>query len=82
MNPGELWRIALGTLQGLGGITVFLLAVLIGFCLVLDRTKFRPTRRSRTVKNLGERDGKPLAYLPPDAPRGPIDQLAKSTPRA
>ena len=81
MTPGDLWRIALGALQGLGGLTVFLLAVLIGFCLILDRTKFRPTRNSRTVKNLGESDGKAVAYLPPNAPRGPVDQLANSSPR-
>jgi hypothetical protein len=81
VTAAELWRIALGAAQGLGGLTIFLLVVLIGFCLLLDRTKFRPTHQSRTVKNLGERDGKLLAYLPPDAPRGPIDQLANSTPR-
>jgi hypothetical protein len=80
----ELWTITLGALQGLGGITVFLLVVLIGFCLLLDRTKFRATLHSRTTKNLGDHDkaGKPVAYLPPDAPRGPIDQLANSIPKA
>jgi len=78
---GELWRIALGAVQGLGGIAVFLLVLLIGFCLVLDRTKYRPNRLSRVTKNLGDNTGKPVEYLPPDAPRGPIDQLANSTPR-
>ncbi len=74
----EVWRLLLGTVQGLGGLTVFLLAVLIGFCLLLDFSKFRPTARSRTIKSLDELVGPPIAYLPPDAPRGPSDQLAGS----
>jgi hypothetical protein len=74
----ELAWLAIGTVQGLVALTVFLLAALIGFCLLLDRTKFRPTRNSRVVKSLDERVGPPIRYLPPDAPRGPSDQLAGS----
>jgi hypothetical protein len=75
----ELGHIVYGTVVGLGGITVFLLALMIGVCLVLDWTKFRPTRRSRTVKSLDETVGPAIVYLPADAPRGPSDQLAGST---
>jgi hypothetical protein len=74
----ELAWLAIGTVQGLVALTVFLLVVLIGFCLLLDRTKFRPTRNSRVVKSLDERVGPAIQYLPPDAPRGPSDQLAGS----
>lgn len=78
MTLGELWTITLGAVQGLGSLVIFLLVLLIGFCLLFDRTKFRPTRKSRTVKSLDERVGPGIVYLPPDAPRGPADQLAGS----
>ncbi len=79
MTLSELWQIALGAVMGLGGITIFLLVLMIGLCLLFDLTKFRPTRRSRTIKSLDETVGAPIVYLPPDAPRGPSDQLAGST---
>jgi hypothetical protein len=81
MSAGELWTITLGAIQGMGGLVIFLLALLIGFCLLLDWTKFRPTLKSRTVKSLDELVGPAIIYLPPDAPRGPSDQLAGSVRR-
>ena len=81
MSAGELWTITLGAIQGMGGLVIFLLALLIGFCLLLDWTKFRPTLKSRTVKSLDELVGPAIIYLPPDAPRGPSDQLAGSLRR-
>jgi hypothetical protein len=78
VSVSEVWTIVLGTLQGLGGIVVFLLALLIGFCFLFDSTKFRPTRKSKTVKSLDELVGPAITFLPPDAPRGPSDQLAGS----
>ncbi len=78
MTLSEIWTLVLGAVQGVGGIAVFLLVLMIGFCLALDWTKFRPTRRSRTVKSLDETVGPPITYLPPTAPRGPVDQLAGS----
>jgi hypothetical protein len=74
----ETWTIVFGALQGIGGIVVFLLALMFGLCLLLDWTKFRPTRKSKTVKSLDELVGPALTFLPPDAPRGPSDQLAGS----
>jgi hypothetical protein len=74
----ETWTIVLGALQGLGGIVVFLLVLMIGFCFLFDWTKFRPTRKSKTVKSLDELVGPAITFLPPDAPRGPSDQLAGS----
>jgi len=74
----EVWNLVFGAVAGIGSIVVYLLILMIGFCLVLDRTKFRPTRRSKTIKSLDETVGQPIVYLPPDAPRGPSDQLAGS----
>jgi hypothetical protein len=74
----ELWNLVYGTVVGIGSVVVFLLVLMIGLCLALDWTKFRPTRKSRTVKSLDETVGLPIAYLPPGAPRGPADQLAGS----
>jgi hypothetical protein len=74
----ELWNLVFGTVVGLGGIVAYLLVLMIGLCLVLDWTKFRPTRRSKTVKSLDETVGNAIVYLPPNAPRGPSDQLAGS----
>jgi hypothetical protein len=74
----ELWTLVFGTVQGLVGIAGVLLVLMIGLCLAIDWTKFRPTRNSRTVKSLDERVGIPVVYLPPDAPRGPADQMARA----
>jgi len=76
MSASELPWLLLGTLQGVGGVAIFLLVLLIGFCLALDWTKFRRNLGSRVVRNLDERMGQPASYLPPAAPRGPSDQLA------
>ena len=78
MTLADLVTLIVGAVQGIGGIAIFLLVVMIGFCLLLDLTKFRPTRNSRTVKSLDELTGAPIKYLPPDAPRGPSDQLTGS----
>ena len=78
MTLTEVWNLVYGAVVGIGGIVAFLLAVMIGFCLALDWTKFRPTRNSRTVKSLDETVGAPIKFLPPNAPRGPVDQLARS----
>lgn len=67
---------AFGTLQGLIVSTVVLLALFVGFCVLLNLPKLRPSgRHSRTVRSLDEALGRPQQYLPPDAPRGPVDQL-------
>jgi hypothetical protein len=70
----DLWNLVYGAVAGIGGIVAFPLVLMIGFCLVLDLTKFRSTLNSKTVKSLGAA----VPYLPPNAPRGPSDQLAGS----
>ena len=67
---------ALGTLQGLLVSSVVLLVVFIGFSVLLNLPKLRPSgRHTRVVRSLDEALGRPETYLPPDAPRGPADQL-------
>ncbi len=78
MTLAEVWTLVFGAAAGIGGIVVYLLVLMVGLCLVLDWTKFRPTRKSKTVKSLDETVGAPIVYLPPTAPRGPSDQLAGS----
>ena len=71
-------QIAVGALQGLASTTVFVLALFIGFCVLLGFTKTKKTAggTASVIKSLDERISKrPMAYLAPSAPRGPADQL-------
>jgi predicted lipid-binding transport protein (Tim44 family) len=78
VSLSDLVTLVVGAVQGVGGIAIFLLIVMIGFCLLLDMSKFRPTRNTRTIKSLDELTGAPIQYLPPNVPRGPSDQLGGS----
>jgi hypothetical protein len=78
VSLSEVWTIVLGALQGIGGIVVVLLVLMIGLCLLFDWTKFRPTAKSKTIKSLDELVGPAITFLPPDAPHGASDQLAGS----
>ena len=78
MNGGDVLNLVLGTLGGLAASTVFLLALMIGFCVVFGLSKFRATSiKTKVIKSLDERVGQAAfaRYLPPDAPRGCVDQL-------
>jgi hypothetical protein len=77
MNPAEIQEIALGALHGLASSTVFILALFIGFCVLVGLTKLKTTRGdARVVKSLDETvTHQAFQYLPPEAPRGPADQL-------
>ena len=77
MNPGDVQQIALGALQGFGLSTVFVLVLFIGFCVVVGFTKLKKTAgNAAVIKSLDETlSHRPMAYLPPTAPRGPADQL-------
>ena len=73
---GPLWPGALRTLVALLVSSLVLLALFIGFCVLLNLPKLRPSGRgSRVVRSLDEALGQPQTYLPPEAPRGPADQL-------
>jgi hypothetical protein len=70
-------RALAGFLASFGASTIFLLALLIGFSVILGFSKLRRSgRRTLTVKNLDEYLGSEAAFLPPTAPTGPADQLA------
>lgn len=78
MSASEAFDLALGALQGLAASTVFLLVLMIGFCVVVGLSKFRATSRStRVIKSLEERVGQEAfaRYLTPMDPRGQVDQL-------
>jgi hypothetical protein len=74
----DVLQIVLGTVQGLGFSTVFVLVLFIGFCVLFGFTKTKKTAggSANVVKSLDERiSHKPMTYLLPGAPRGPADQL-------
>ena len=77
MTPGDVQQIMLGALQGFGLSTVFVLALFIGFCIIVGFTKLKKTAgNSSVVKSLDETvSHRPMVYMLPTAPHGPADQL-------
>jgi acid phosphatase family membrane protein YuiD len=78
MSVADLQQLALGALQGLASSTLFVLALFIGFCVVVGFTKLKKTAggAAKVVKSLDERiSHQPMVYLSPSAPHGPVDQL-------
>jgi len=77
MTAGDAWAMVWGALVALTTSSVFILALFIGFCVVVGFTKLKKTAgNAPVVKSLDERiSHEPMAYLPPTAPRGPADQL-------
>ena len=67
----------LSALVGLGASSVFVLALFIGFCVIVGFTKLKKTTGAAMgIKSLDERmSHRAVEYLTPDAPRGPSDQL-------
>jgi hypothetical protein len=71
-------QLLIGAVQGLTLSSVFVLALFIGFCVLVGFTKTKRTAggRAPVIKSLDERlTHQPMAYLAPNAPRGPADQL-------
>ena len=79
MTSADTVNLLTGALIALGSSTIFVLALFLGFCIILGFPKLRATtgRRSMVIKSLEEKvgQGSYAKYLPPDAPRGPIDVL-------
>ena len=76
MTVPEIIEITIGALTGLGASTVFLLALFIGFTVLIGIPKLRSTgRKTLVVRNLDDLDGQ-VNYFSPTTPRGPVDQLA------
>jgi hypothetical protein len=78
MIPADVVQIVVGAVQGLASTTVFVLALFIGFCVIVGFMKTKRTAggKALVVKSLDERiSHRPMIYFAPDAPRGPVDQL-------
>ena len=79
MTTADAINLVVGALTALGASTVFVLALFLGFCIILGFPKLRPTtgRRSRVIRSLEEKVGQEAfaRYRAPDAPHGPIDVL-------
>ena len=74
MTSTDVINLVIGTLIGIGSSTVFVLALFLGFCIILGFPKLRVTagRKFMTIKSLEETVGQEALakYLPADAPRG------------
>ena len=70
-------QIAVGAVQGLTLSAVFVLALFIGFCVLVGFTKTKRTAGgAMVVKSLEEAvSHRAVMYLAPTDPRGPADQL-------
>ena len=79
MTSADLVDLGIGFLQAFSASSAFILALFLGFCTVLGFPKLRSTmgHKSMVIKSLEERVGQErfVRYMPPDAPRGPIDVL-------
>jgi hypothetical protein len=76
--PQDVIDIGIGALKGFTFSSLFVLALFIGFCVLVGFTKTKKTAggKAMVVKSLDERlTHLPMAYFPPTAPRGPADQL-------
>ncbi len=72
----EVWTLVFGTLQGVIVSAAVVLALLIGFCVLIGLIKLRPSgRTTRVIRSLDEAVGRPDRYLTPGDPRGRVDQL-------
>lgn len=73
----DVIQMVLGTLQGVLSSTAFILALFIGFCIIVGLTKTKRTAGNvPVIKSLDETiSHAPMIYLTPGAPRGPADQL-------
>ena len=72
-------QLAIGALKGFTFSSLFVLALFIGFCVVVGFTKTKRTAggKAPVIKSLDERlTHQPMHYLGPNAPRGPADQLS------
>jgi hypothetical protein len=73
----DVQQLVLGAIQGVASSTVFVLALFIGFCVIVGLTKLKKTAGGvMVIKSLDEQmTHKPMVYLRPSDPHGPIDQL-------
>jgi hypothetical protein len=78
VSAADIQQLVIGLLQGATASSLFVLALFIGFCVIVGFTKLKKTAGgdAMVVKSLDERiSHRPMVYLQPNAPRGPADQL-------
>ncbi len=70
MNVAEIQQLIVGVLQGVASSTVFILALIIGFCVVFGFTKLKKTAGgAMVIKSLDEQmTRKPMEYLSAERP--------------
>ena len=70
-------NVLVGTVMALTVSAVFILVLWIGFCVIIGFTKHRQSGpKTLILRSLDEVAGHRQTYFAPDAPRGPVDQLA------
>ena len=78
MSAADLQALVIGVVQGIGFSLVFVLALFIGFCVVVGFAKLKKTSggNAMVIKSLDETiSHQPMVYMLPSAPNGPADQL-------
>lgn len=79
MTWSDVVTLVTGVTVAILSSSAFVLALFLGFCIILGFPKLRVTagRKFMTIKSLDEMVGqeKYSKYLPADSPRGPVDQL-------
>jgi hypothetical protein len=77
VTAADAVNLLIALVKGATASSVFILALFIGFCVVVGFTKLKRTAgNAPVIRSLDERlTHQPMTYLPPDAPRGPADQL-------
>ena len=72
----DITNLVTGTLIGIVASSLFVMFLLVGFSLALGFPKLRKScGKTRIVRSLDEMMGGTAVFLPPNAPRGPADQL-------
>jgi hypothetical protein len=80
----DIQPIVIGFVQGFLSSSVFILALFIGFCVIIGFTKTKRTAgNAPVVKSLDEAvNHQSMSYFEASVPRGPIDQLKGATLKA
>jgi hypothetical protein len=77
VSLSDFVSLVVGLVQGIGVAAVFLLALLVGVCVAVCLPKLRHSSRPGFSRSLDDLVGESrhAAFLAPDLPRGPVDQL-------
>lgn len=79
MTWSDVVTLVTGVTVAIVSSSAFVLALFLGFCIILGFPKLRVTagRKFMTIKSLDEMVGQERysKYLHADSPRGPVDQL-------